>query len=303
MGEERTAAVRRVVWLTLALNLAVAGMKIAYGLFAHSLSIEADGYHSLTDGTNNVIGLVGVWLASRPPDKGHAYGHEKFEILASVLVGLSLLAMAYGVVSGALRRWFGHGTLPPHLTDEAFVVLGATLVINLFVAAYERKRGKQLNSSFLISDATHTRSDVLVTSGVLGAAVLIRMGYTGVDVAAALVVSVFIAWAGIDVLRRNLNYLADASRVDEEHVRAIVLRVPGVASTHKIRTRGIPGAIYMDLHIQIAPHLDVTQAHQVTHWVVDAIKEGVDGVLDVTIHTEPARKGQSYPPLPWEAEH
>jgi cation diffusion facilitator family transporter len=301
-GPKRSAAVQRVIWLALLLNLAVAAAKIAYGIFAHSLSIQADGYHSLTDGTNNLIGLVGVWLASRPPDKGHAYGHAKFEIFASVLVGLSLLAMAFEVVRGAVERLRGHGGPPPHLTAEAFVVLGGTLAANVFVTAYEQRRGKQLQSSFLLSDATHTRSDVLVTSGVLVAAVLIRMGYHGVDVWAALIVALFIAWAGVDVLRKNLNYLADAARVDEERVRAIVLKVPGVARTHKIRTRGVPGAIYMDLHIQIAPQLNVVQAHQVTHWAIDALKQGISGVLDVTIHTEPAREGEPYPPLPWESK-
>ncbi len=141
----------------------------------------------------------------------------------------------------------------------------------------------------------------MVTVGVLVASVLVGLGYPIFDVIAAGVVAVFIAWAGISVLRHNIGYLADAARVDEDHVRDIVLGVPGVAGTHKIRTRGVPGAIYMDLHIQIPPHLDVVQAHEVTHWVVDALKQGCDGVADVTVHTEPAKPGEPYPPLPWES--
>ncbi len=299
-GLERTRAVRRVIWITLALNVAVAASKIAYGRFANALAIQADGFHSTTDSVNNIAGLIGIWMASRPPDEGHPYGHHKFEIVASVLVGLSLLAMAYDVVYGAVGRLMGKGTALPHIGVGAFVVLGVTLVVNVFVAAYENRRGKELDSTFLVSDATHTRSDVLVTLGVLVASVLVGLGYAVFDVVAAGVVAVFIAWAGISVLRHNIGYLADAARVDESRVRAIVLGVPGVAATHKIRTRGVPGSIYMDLHIQIAPHLDVVQAHQVTHWVVDALKEGIAGVANVTVHTEPAGPDEPYPPLPWE---
>jgi divalent metal cation (Fe/Co/Zn/Cd) transporter len=100
------------------------------------------------------------------------------------------------------------------------------------------------------------------------------------------------------VLSQNLDYLLDSAQVDESVVRGIVCGVAGVASAHKIRTRGAPGAIHVDLHIQIASHLDVVQAHQVTHWVIDAVKRGVPGVLDVVVHTEPALAGLPYPPLP-----
>lgn len=292
---------RRVIWITFGLNVAVAASKIAYGSFANALAIQADGFHSTTDSVNNIAGLVGMWMASRPPDEGHPYGHHKFEIVASVLVGLSLLAMAYDVVHGAVGRVLGKAGALPHIGPGAFVVLGATLVVNVFVATYEHRRGQQLDSAFLVSDAMHTRSDVLVTLGVVVASILVGLGYPVFDILAAGVVAVFIAWAGISVLRHNIGYLADAARVDEERVRRIVLGVPGVAGTHKIRTRGVPGTIYMDLHIQIAPHLDVVQAHQVTHWVVDALKDGIHGVADVTVHTEPAGPDEPYPPLPWES--
>ena len=157
---------RRVLLLTLGLNLGVAAAKIAYGYAADSLSIRADGFHSLTDGANNLVGLLGAYFASRPADDGHPYGHEKLEILAAGVVGLSLLGMAYDVLTSAIGRITDPGRLPT-LDAMAFVVLGLTLFVNVFVAAYEKRQGQQLNSQFLLSDAVHTRSDVLVTFGVL----------------------------------------------------------------------------------------------------------------------------------------
>jgi len=296
---ERGSQVRRVLLLTLGLNVAVAGAKVAYGYAAGALSIRADGFHSLTDASNNLVGLVGAYFGSRPADESHPYGHEKVEILAAGVVGLSLLGMAYEVLTGAFAR-LRFPDQAPVLDATAFVVLGFTLVVNVFVATYERRMGQRLNSPFLISDAAHTRSDVLVTLGVLATTVLVTLGYPGLDTFAALAIAGFIAWAGIGVLRANLGYLADARAVDTSVIERAVLSVPGVAGTHKIRTRGSPGAIHIDLHIQIARHLDTVEGHCVAHWVKDSIQRAVPGVRDVLVHTEPAAPGQPFNPIPSE---
>jgi cation diffusion facilitator family transporter len=294
----RARAIRGVLWLTLGLNLAVAGAKIGYGHAVHALSIRADGFHSLTDSTNNLVGLGGVWIASRPADAGHPYGHHKFEVLAAGLVGLSLLGMAFDVAKNAIDRLGGTAARAPEIGTMAFVVLVGTLLVNMAVARWERRRGIELGSAFLQSDALHTSSDQLVTLGVLASVGLVRLGLTVVDVFAAIGIAGFIAWAGIGVLRTNLAYLADAARLDPEAIVAVARTVPGVASAHKVRTRGMPGSIYVDLHIQVARHLTVVDAHRVTHEVIDAIKLGFAGVRDVLVHTEPARPGESYTPFP-----
>lgn len=294
----RNRGVQRVIVVTLVLNVVVAVLKIGYGYAASALSIRADGFHSLTDSANNIVGLCGIAIASRPPDAGHPYGHRKYEILAAGVVGLSLLVMAYDVARSAIGRLITPGSDLPRIDLGAFAVLIGTLAVNVFVARYEYRRGRELQSPFLMSDAAHTRSDVIVTLGVLLAVLLVWLGYPRLDMVAAFVVALFIGWTGIRVLRENLGYLADSALVDADKVEALALDVPGVASTHKIRTRGIPGQMYVDLHIQIAPHLNVVEAHRVTHAVIDAIKAGIPGVADVVVHTEPARPGQPYKALP-----
>jgi len=295
---ERARAIRRVLWWTLGLNLAVAVAKIGYGHAVHAMSIRADGFHSLTDSTNNLVGLAGVWIASRPADAGHPYGHNKFEVLAAGAVGLSLLGMAFDVAKGGLERLSGVPAPLPEIGPAAFVVLVVTLFVNVGVARWERRRGRELESTLLESDALHTSSDMLVTLGVLVSVGLVRLGYPVVDVFAAIGIAGFIAWAGIGVLRTNLGYLADAARLDPEQIVATARTIAGVAGAHKVRTRGMPGSIYVDLHIQVARELTVVDAHRVTHWVIDAIKREFPGVRDVLVHTEPALPGEPYPPLP-----
>lgn len=297
----RTADVRRVLVVTLLLNLAVAAAKIAYGAWSGSLSVRADGFHSLTDSTNNLVGLVGLSLASRPADDDHPYGHEKMEAIAAGLVGLSLLVLAFDVGRGAVQRFAGGGS-PPSLGVGAFVVLLGTLIINLAVARYEGRAATRLQSPILASDAAHTRSDAFVTLAVLGSVVGVMLGAAWLDWVAALAVALFIAVAGIGVLRTNLGYLSDSVRIEPSRIEAAACSVPGVASAHKIRTRGIPGAIHVDLHVQIAPHLNVDQAHRVTHWVMDAVRAEFPGVKDVMVHTEPAESGVPYRALPSDFE-
>lgn len=140
----------------------------------------------------------------------------------------------------------------------------------------------------LLGDATHTRSDVLVTSGVLVSTLCVRLGLSTVDVIAALLIAAFIAYAGIQVLRSNLGYLSDTAQLDPGGIDRVARDVEGVTSTHKIRTRGSPGRIYVDLHIQVTRTLGVVEAHRVTHAVIDAIERKYPDVRDVLIHTEPA---------------
>jgi cation diffusion facilitator family transporter len=279
-------AVQRILLITLVLNLGVAALKLVYGWATDALAIRADGLHSFTDALNNVVALVAIWFASRPPDEDHPYGHRKIEFLAAGAIGLTLLAVAWDVLSDALGRLGGQGALPS-IDTTAYAVLGGTWVVNLAVAIYEHRMGRKLNSPLLLSDALHTRSDVLVTAGVFGSVVLTRNGIPEADLGAALIVAGFVAWAGISVLRENLRYLTDEAPVDANRVREIANTIEGVLSTHAVRSRGGPGAVFIDLHIHVAPDITVVHAHDISHGVIDALKRELDGVADVTVHAEP----------------
>src|SRR5687767_13521765 len=136
--------VRRVLWATLVLNVLVSLSKIIVGKLSHSTSMQADGYHSLIDGANNVVGLVVTTLAYRPPDEGHPYGHRKFETAATLVIGMALLGVAFTVVEQALRD-VSRSSLPL-IGALNWTVMGVTLVVNLFVAWYEAREGRRLGS-------------------------------------------------------------------------------------------------------------------------------------------------------------
>ena len=157
--------VRRVLWITLGLNVAVSAAKVVVGTLSGSVSMVADGYHSLVDGSNNVIGLIVAAFAFAPPDRAHPYGHRKFETAATLAIGLALLTLAYNVVEEALSS--AARSHAPRINALNWVVMGATLAVNLFVTSYESRQGRRLGSTYLLADAAHTKSDIYVTLGVI----------------------------------------------------------------------------------------------------------------------------------------
>jgi cation diffusion facilitator family transporter len=283
---ERDRRVRFVLLVTLGLNLAVAVSKIVVGYAAQALAVRADGFHSLTDGLNNIVALIGVALASRPPDAEHPYGHRRFELFAASVIGLSLLAMSFDVANDAYHRLTGTA-VPPDIDALVFITLIVTLVINVGVTVYESRVATETGSTLLASDATHTRSDVLVTVSVLVASVLVKSGFPMVDLIAAAGIAVFIAIAGVRVLKQTLSSLADAASLDATHVVAVALATDGVLGAHHVRSRGARGHVFLDLHLEIDGRRTLEDAHRITHAAMRALEKALPGVIDITVHTEP----------------
>lgn len=278
------SSVRRLLAIVLVLNLSVAAAKLFVGWRIGSISMLADGFHSLTDTASNVVGLVGLSLAARPPDADHPYGHRKFETLSALLIGGLLALTAWEVLQSCVERLRTGSS--PEATPLAFLVMGVTIAVNLGVATWERRRGERLGSEILMADAGHTASDVYVSLGVILSLLASRWGYPQLDAVAALVITAVIARAAFQIVRRSAGPLLDAAVVPAARIREVALSVPGVESVHKIRTRGEPRHGHADLHVQVRPDLRIDQAHVIGHMVTDRLRKEL-GFRDVVTHLEP----------------
>ncbi len=158
-----------VLWVTLALNWFTALLKIVLGLCTQCMVVTADGFHSLADGTSNVIGLIGINISGHPADKDHPYGHQKYETLASILIGVFLFLVAFGILQQAVWAFFRPRS--PQAPGVSFAVMAVTFLVNLFVVWYERGKARELESELLFSDSWHTLTDIFVTIGVVVALV------------------------------------------------------------------------------------------------------------------------------------
>lgn len=285
----RNREVRRVLWITFLLNLLVAGFKLGYGNFTNSLSMVADGFHSLLDSSSNIVGLVAISLAARPPDLGHPYGHRKAEALGAMLISGLLFWACYEIASSAWERF--HNKSSPEVTVFSFIIIVGTMAINYAVSRYEHNRGHALGSQILTADSRHTRSDVYASTSVIISLIAVKLHWGWVDIVAAGAIAVMVGYSGYHIILESLNTLMDHAQLNTREVKDIVMGVEGIKSCHNVRTRGNPQAVYMDLNIHVNPQLPVQDAHRLTHRVIAAIKERLPQVVDVVVHTEPHTKG------------
>ncbi len=287
----RTRAVRRVLWIVLALNIAVACAKFFYGLITNSSSMQADGIHSMFDSLGNVIGLVGVAIAARPADKSHPYGHSKFETYGSLLIGVLLLVAAAEVSLTTISK-IVDGNYDAQVGVASFVVMVSTLVVNLFVTVCERKAGKRLDSEILKADAAHTFSDALVSIGVIIGLAFVYAGFPQADAIVALIVVVFILASAVQVFKGAIDTLSDHSRIPASEIADIAKSLPGVEEVHHIRTRGTESEIYCDLHLLVDPDMKVKDAHLLGDKLEQTIKQKFPNVSEVLVHIEPLDESQ-----------
>ena len=282
---DRYSQVNSVLYRVLFLNLAVALVKIVLGYYTGAVSIISDGFHSLTDSASNVVALVGVSIARRPPDANHPYGHRKYETMASLGILVFLVVVLVEVLSAAADRLVNGGT--PRVFPEGIALMTATLIVNLFVVSYEMREGRRLSSEVLRADAKHTRSDVLTTGAVLGALIGVWWGYPLLDPMAALLVAGFIGHACWSIAQEASRILSDEIVIAEREVREVVQSVPGIIGCEKIRTRGSADYAFLDLHLWLDGNMPLKDAHFASHVVKDRLMTKFPQLADVVIHIEP----------------
>jgi len=253
-----------------------------------SISMRSDGFHSFFDGTSNVIGLIGIWVASQPPDKEHPYGHRKFETLSTIAIAVMIFATGTEI----LRETYLRLSIPYDIKVSvmSFVVMAVTLAVNIGVMTYETRKGRELKSDFLTADAMHTRSDIYISLSVVISLIAAKAGYPVVDIIAAFVITLFIARMGFSILKSATNVLADAACINPDDIHEVVMNIHGVRDCHGIRTRGNRDFVNVDLHVLVDPEEKIQDAHTIAHNVEDAIKKGFSSIVDVVIHVEPYRK-------------
>lgn len=289
MIDDNYKKVKQVLWIILFANFGVALLKIVIGMSIKSSSMTADGFHSISDGSSNIVGLIGITLASKPIDKDHPYGHKKFEVMSSLFIGSMLVFIAVKIVFDALFRFINIVT--PNISIGSLIALIMTLGINIFVCNYEYREGKKLNSYILVSDSLHTKSDIFVSLGVLVTLIGIKLGLPSIiDPIASLVVSIFIIHSAYEIFKSSTGILVDQAIVDENTVENIIYGFEEIKDVHKIRSRGSENDVHIDMHIMVDPDISVEQSHTLTHSIEEAIQSKINKSAQVIVHIEPFYK-------------
>ena len=294
MIQDNRSEVRRVLWLTLLLNLFVMTLKFVLGLATGSLSLQADALHSVTDSVNNILGLVTNRFSSPKPDREHPYGHQKFEAVGALGIAAFLGIACFEILRGAVEKiFFATESVAARVTPTELWLLLVVLGVNIFVAFYERNVGRRVKSPILIADAKHTMSDIWVTIVVIAGLIGVWQAENlnipqlqWLDTILAFPVALLVFHSGWEVISENLPWLVDEMAIAPEAIYEVAIAIPGVVSCHDIASRGMLGRqVFIEMHL-IVDTDDLILAHQITEQIEDALEKRF-GTVRVIIHVEP----------------
>jgi len=277
--------IRRVLIYTLILNSAVAIAKVIYGHIINSIAMTSDGFHSLFDGVSNILGLIGLWIASHPPDEKHPYGHKKYETLFTIIIAVMIFAACFQILKQVYYSVVEYQQT--EVTTASFAVMIITMAVNIFVTIYERRKGLELKSEFLVADSMHTKSDILASGAVIASLIITKSGYRFADTVVGAVIAILIARIGYEILKKASDVLVDTICIDTAAIESVINRVEGVKGCHDIRTRGTEHSTNLDVHILVDPKMSTEKAHEIADAVEEKIKDSFPAVTDIVVHIEP----------------
>ena len=286
--ESRYCEANKVTIISILWNIVLAIIKISAGIIGKSNAMIADGAHSASDIISSVGVLIGSKIASIPKDKGHNYGHEKAETLVSFLLAILLVILSIKIGYNGVYSLF-HLNEVQIPTTFPLVVSVISILIKEYQYRITIKVAKKTNSPALKADAWHHRSDALSSVAAfigIGGAIL---GFKSLDSIASIVVALFIAKVGIEILIGSANELMDIS-IDEEkekEIKTIVDEVEGIKSLREIRTRKYGAMAYVDLVICVDKDISVVEGHRIASDLENLILKKMKFIKGVTVHVEP----------------
>ena len=286
---DRTRQIKKITWIGLFANVALAALKFIVGFVGASQAVIADAVHSLSDMITDFSIILGVRYWSAPPDEDHPYGHRKIEAIITVLIGIALASVALGLGYKALST-----IRQPHFRQTAWIALTGPLlsiVMKEILYRWTITVGTRVRSTAVVANAWHHRSDALssVPAVIAVAASAMNPEWAFVDHVGALIISVFILKVSWDIMSPSLGELADrgASLRECAQIERIAMGVAGVKDIHAIRTRRCGESLYVDLHVVVDPEISVRLGHTISEDVEEALLKDGPRILDVVAHLEP----------------
>lgn len=295
-SDQRVKAIYRVTLVGTAVNVVLTIAKLLAGIFGRSSAMVADAVHSASDFATDLVVLVFVHISAKPKDEDHDYGHGKYETLATLIIGLALAAVGIGILVNAARSIamvMNGGTIP---SPEPIALIAAvvSIVAKEWLYRYTVAVGRRVQSSSVIANAWHHRSDAFSSIGTLvgiGCAYFLGGKWRIADPIAAMVVAALIVNVAYGLVRSGLEELLEKSLpLDVENdILEILTANPAVTKPHNLRTRRIGSGVAIDAHIRVDGNMTVHDAHELTVEIEKALKARFGDNTIVSLHVEPEK--------------
>ena len=294
---ERDKKVYRVTLLGSVVNLLLLVFKFVAGVLGHSAAMIADAVHSLSDFVTDLIVIVFVKISSKPEDADHAYGHGKYETLASCIIGLALIVVGVMMGYNAVVKIVDVVRNGTELASPGIIALAAavlSIVLKEWMFHLTRKVAREVDSPAVEANAWHHRSDALSSVGTaigIGGAVLLGSKWAVLDPIAALVVSVFIVVQAAKILSDAIGQLMEKSlpRDVEQRICEIVYEEEGTSDIHHLRTRKIGSQISIELHVRMNGYLTLREVHDKSIAIEKRLWAAFGDSTYINLHVEPLK--------------
>lgn len=282
----------RVSLVTIIGNVALSVIKLLAGIIAHSSAMISDAVHSASDVFSTFVVIIGIKLASKKPDKEHPYGHERMECVATIVLAMVLFITGLGIgleaVKNIIHGNYGDLQVPGILALIAAIV---SIISKEAMYWYTRYYAKKIDSSALMADAWHHRSDAFSSIGALIGIGASRMGFPVMDSIASLVIFVFIVKAAFDIFKDAIDKMVDhaCDEGTEKQIYDCVMKNENVMGIDLLQTRVFGNKIYVDVEIQADASYTLQKAHDIAEAVHDDIEKSFPKVKHIMVHVNPAK--------------
>lgn len=281
----------RVSKVTIVANFVLAAFKLLAGVVAHSGAMISDAVHSASDVFSTIVVIIGIKIAGKESDKEHPYGHERMECVAAVVLATALAMTGLGIGGSAVRA-IASGSYDEAAVPGFLALIAAVISIAVKEAMfwYTRSAAAKIDSSALMADAWHHRSDALSSVGALIGIAGARMGYPVLDTVASLVICVFIEKAAYEIFMDAIDKMVDKACDDEtqDQIRTCVLAQEGVLGVDLLQTRVFGNKIYVDLEIRADGNKRLRETHDIAERVHDRIEQNFPKIKHIMVHVNPA---------------
>ena len=283
----------QVSFVTIVVNILLAFMKLLAGVFAHSNAMISDSIHSASDVFSTMIVVIGIKLSSKQPDKEHPYGHERMECVAAIVLSMVLFMTGLGIgveaLTDVLKGEYSHLQVPGMLALAAAVI---SIVSKEAMYWYTRYYAKKIDSSALMADAWHHRSDAMSSVGAFIGILGARLGFPILDPIASVAICVLIVKASVDIFRDAIDKMVDHScdEATEESMREVIMGVKGVKGIDLLQTRLFGSKMYVDIEISADGEIPLNEAHDVAENVHHTIEKNFKDVKHCMVHVNPVNE-------------
>ena len=288
-SEEKLRITRKITLTGIAVNIFLAAAKFTLGFFGRSSALMADGCHSLTDLSSDLIIFFGAKFWSAPPDKNHPYGHQRLETVVTLIIAGSLASIGIGIGYDAIVHILKNEVSQPRAITLVAALL--SIILKEFMFRKMNAIGKRISSPAVIANSWDARSDALssVPVAIAISVALIKPELAFIDSIGAVVVSVFIIYAAFSIAKPALSEVTERAASEDVlgQIEEIVRSVEGVKSVHAVRTRHMGGGIFVDLHVEVNAELNVKEGHDIASAVKRRLLQEGPDLIDVVVHIEP----------------